>query len=303
MLEHITYNPGSPYASWRPYSATERSRLLVNESGDRLAKIYLGRLAHVRARREAYCLASLQSMGLTSPCILNIDTSGPYPIVEMSRVTGLPGLNIDRTFADLAEYLAKLHSHTLNAPHLKHGWSFEEAPHDVNTFFMAPLRRDFRLIGLAQLLQPHLEKLCGSQLVRIHRDLKPAHLLHDVARKGLLTLIDWEASAVAPPALDYASLLWQSHVKTPSSQWLAISRCWSQYLLPSALDYGVTIRDIKLALAWTAAVWVRRRPAHCLPPVVSMCSELLNDRSDLPAVIVAYLEDLPTTADGLVDVK
>ncbi|MBX0331162.1 phosphotransferase, partial [Oscillochloris sp. ZM17-4] len=258
---------GAPLSGLSPtlggFSHLSRRALI----GGRACVIKAAHLPLKRAdlRREAVALPLLPALNVPAPPLLGLVDDDTWTVLVVGELPGQPGVALlegdpgalPAAFAALGGILARLHA----AP----------AP-DLPALALAPRLAAARAALAAPDLEDNLRAPLAAALAHPAWAAAPPRLIHgDAGMHNLLwddgraALLDWEWSAVGPPALDLAWLRWTMRWRgLPEGLWRA---ALDAYALPAPeltiLD-ALALGQIALILARVAeqpaarAEWLRR---------------------------------------------
>lgn len=242
-----------------------RSRVVIYENFDLAVKYYLRDYAVDRAAREYSAMQMVAARGVGCPIALRLTVGRPTPHVTFRPVSGaslrdLPFVDVVRLLPDIQAVLGRVRA-IRQAEGAAHGWDTTRTE-PPSEFLSAPLARlpDFDWLAAAVAEVPTGD---WGRCASLHRDLKLDHLL--VTGSGVAVL-DWEACALGPECIDVASLAWNLLRRASIDGRCGASETEATIAhLVSARDLDTPLYPSLLALAWTLAMWSRRRgPQHTI---------------------------------------
>lgn len=192
-------------ASVKPYAMTRRA-----VDGGSLLKVYAGIDPEGRRHREAETVRRAARWGLSVPEVMATGRcdGGSWSVFRM--LPGVPcGVGTARAIEEYIDHVLGLtDSLHRSSPDLNpgSGWSGERGrrPATQRQFLLDQLSQRCRQQPWWAALAEALRPLESHPVVYLHGDLKPEHLLvHD----HQLSVVDWEASARGPAAVDYTDVV------------------------------------------------------------------------------------------------
>ncbi|MFJ9211483.1 aminoglycoside phosphotransferase family protein [Streptomyces sp. NPDC102264] len=191
-------------AAVKPHSRTRHAL-----DGSALLKVYVGIDPEGRRRREAETVEQVVRRGLSAPAVLATGKCVAGSWTVFSKLPGRP-CSIGSHEA-IAEYIGHVFDVTRRlhqpVPDLApgFGWDRKQAdPDSHREFLLDQLSPRCRRRPWWAALGRALQSPDAQPVVRLHGDLKPEHLLVDGAD---LHVVDWEASARGPAAVDYTDVI------------------------------------------------------------------------------------------------
>lgn len=243
------FGPFGP-AAIRPNAVTRRAI-----DGSAWLKVYVGIAPEGRRQREVDTVERAPRLGISVAEVLATDqeTAGPWAVFR--NVPGIPcsvSTNgaIERYMGHVIDLTERLQGLCVGATPGS-GWTRGPAdPASQRGFLQTQLSERCHRQPWWKVLAGALRTFDSQPVVYLHGDIKPEHLLVDPTG---LYVVDWEASARGPAAVDHADAVFHL-VRDLVYAGVRPGRV--------PVDLIPMFPNIGPALAWRVALWVdRRRPS------------------------------------------
>ncbi|KIH97630.1 hypothetical protein LP52_18160 [Streptomonospora alba] len=235
-------------------------------------------------------MTAARSLGIETSRVIatGTDASGAWTIFE--RVAGLPGtLRNPHELMEFVERVLALRQSLDSATRpfaSGQGWMDEHGTgRSHSTFLMGQLSAQARLLPWWSFLAAELRTVDSRRSAYLHGDVKPEHFL---AGPDRVAVVDWEACARGPAAVDFADAAFHA------------LRDLAYTHSGKSVPFSVLARlpTTTAVLAWRIALWLdRRRPGDLMRITAHDLSNIVS-APDAESALRRALNIVVTARDG-----